>query len=299
MADRCGSIRKVPAIIHAKVLLPLRCFDSHPRSSVLIYRRRLSKRMQVRILERSVALKIIRWIRVTITRRFWRGVKTMGVWRQRWELISWIASYGAHWDWGQRRLKIIRRSRAINDGVVLVGFEHSPMGRFHLEHLLLVRVRISQLQNREIGPVADLLSMKAFDNLLAHLRCFEPMIRSERMDLFKHWSKRPTLQTQPPDLFLESRVKSSVRGLRNQGWHIERVQPIPKGWVSQLGIRHQLKMDSPRHSFSGADLIHKGWCCQGYPRSLAEHYARAACSSAMIRIRCRRAREPTLANFAS
>lgn len=92
------------------------------------------------------------------------------------------------------------------------------MGRFHLEHLLLVCVRISQVQNCEIGPVADFFPMKAFDNLLTNLRRFEPMIRSKRTNLFNIGpSKWPTLQIQPPDLFLGSRVESSVRGLRNRG----------------------------------------------------------------------------------
>lgn len=119
-----------------------------------------------------------------------------------------------------------------------MGFEYSPMIRLHLKHLLLIRVRVSELQNCEIGPVADFLSMKAFDDLLANLRRFEPVIRSERMDLIKTFqSRRPTLQTQPPDLFLESRAESSVRGLQNQGQHIGRVQPAPKRWVSRLGIR--------------------------------------------------------------
>lgn len=113
------------------------------------------------------------------------------------------------------------------------------MIRLHLEHLLLTRVRVSELQNCEIGPVADFLSMKAFDDLLANLRRFEPVIRSERMDFDQNiQSRRPTLQTQPPDLFLESRAESSVRELQNQGRHIGRVQPAPRRWVSRLGIRH-------------------------------------------------------------
>lgn len=84
------------------------------------------------------------------------------------------------------------------------------MGRLHHKHLLLIRVRVSELRNCEISLFADFLSMKAFNELPA-LRRFEPVIKSERVNIHQHRLKRPTLQTQLPDFFLQSRAKSSVR----------------------------------------------------------------------------------------
>jgi len=133
------------------------------------------------------------------------------------------------------------------------------MGRLHLEHLLLIRVRVSGLRSCEIGLFADFISMKAF-NELPDLRRFEPVIRSERVGLHQHRFQRPTLQTELPDLFLQNRTKYSVRGPQNQGRHIERVQTAPS------------------HSFFGAGLIHRDLHCQGYPRYLAVRYARAVCN---------------------
>ena len=110
--------------------------------------------------------------------------------------------------------------------------------------------------------------MKAFNDL-PDLRRFEPVIRSDRVDFHQHRPKRrPTLQTQLPDLFLQNHAESSVRGLQNQSRHIERVQTAPS------------------HSFFGADLIRRGFYCQEYPGSSAVRYARAFCILAMMRVKC-------------
>lgn len=121
--------------------------------------------------------------------------------------------------------------------------------------------------------------MKGLNDPLAYLRRFEPVIRSERVDLIKNnQSRRPTLQTQPPDLLLESRGESSARGLQTQGRDIERVQPTPRRWVSRLGIRHANPSgDLPRHSFFEEDLIHRDSYFEGCSRSSAVRYARAVC----------------------
>lgn len=90
------------------------------------------------------------------------------------------------------------------------------------DHLLLICVRVSALQNWEIGPVAGFISMKGFNDLLADLRRFEPVIGSEPVDFHQHRPKRrPTLQTQLADLFLQGCAKSSARELQSQGRHAE------------------------------------------------------------------------------
>ena len=154
------------------------------------------------------------------------------------------------------------------------------MGRLHLEHLLLIRVRVSELQNCEIGPVADFLSMKALNNLLANLRRFEPVIRSERVDfinigLFGRPCKpNPTTYSlRVAQNLLREDFKIRVDILK------EFSQLLEVGSVSSEYVI-QLNRDLLNHSFFGVSLIHRDSYCQDYPGSSAVRYARAICISA-------------------